>query len=148
MENMTVRGPVVLGVMGTVFSTAAAFFGGWDTALQTLILLMLADYMTGLIVAGVFKRSTKTETGALESRAGLKGLSRKGAALLVILIACRLDMLAGTHFVRDTAVMAYCINEMLSIVENAGLMGVPIPTAVTKAIDILKKKTEKENGGE
>lgn len=148
MENMTVKGPVVLSVMGTAFSTAAAFFGGWDTALQTLILLMLADYMTGLIVAGVFKRSTKTETGALESRAGLKGLSRKGAALLIILIACRLDMLASTHFVRDTAVMAYCINEMLSIVENAGLMGVPIPAAVTKAIDILKKKTEKENGGE
>ncbi|WP_341473491.1 phage holin family protein [Eubacterium maltosivorans] len=148
MENMIAKGPVIMGITGTILSTVATYFGGWDTALQTLVILMLIDYVTGLIVAGVFKNSTKTETGALESKAGFKGLLRKGVALMVVLIACRLDMLIGTNFVRDAAVIAYCINEILSIVENAGLMGVPIPEPITKAIEILKNKNEeKESGG-
>lgn len=148
MENMIAKGPVIMGIAGTILSTIATYFGGWDTALQTLVILMLIDYVTGLIVAGVFKNSTKTETGALESKAGFKGLLRKGVALMVVLIACRLDMLIGTNFVRDAAVIAYCINEILSIVENAGLMGVPIPEPITKAIEILKNKNEeKESGG-
>ncbi|QCT73605.1 holin [Eubacterium maltosivorans] len=145
---MIAKGPVIMGITGTILSTVATYFGGWDTALQTLVILMLIDYVTGLIVAGVFKNSTKTETGALESKAGFKGLLRKGVALMVVLIACRLDMLIGTNFVRDAAVIAYCINEILSIVENAGLMGVPIPEPITKAIEILKNKNEeKESGG-
>lgn len=148
MENMIAKGPVIMGIAGTILSTVATYFGGWDTALQTLVILMLIDYVTGLIVAGVFKKSTKTDSGALESKAGFKGLLRKGVALMVVLIACRLDIMIGTNFVRDAVVIAYCVNEMLSIVENMGLMGVPIPEAITKAIEILKNKNEeKENGG-
>lgn len=148
MENIILKGPVIMTVLGAVGGVIASWFGGWDTALQTLIIFIIIDYVTGLIVAGVFKNSTKTDTGALESRAGFKGLLRKGEALLVVLIACRLDMLIGTNFVRDAAVIAYCINEILSIVENAGLIGVPIPEPITKAIEILKNKNEeKESGG-
>ena len=69
----------------------ASLLGGWDTALQTLIIFMAIDYITGLIVAGVFHTSPKTKTGTLESRAGWKGLCRKGVSLLVVLVACRLD---------------------------------------------------------
>lgn len=148
MENIVAKGPVIMTVLGAVGGVIASWFGGWDAALQTLVILMLIDYVTGLIVAGVFKKSTKTDSGALESKAGFKGLLRKGVALLVVLIACRLDMLIGTSFVRDAVVIAYCINEILSIVENAGLMGVPIPEPITKAIEILKNKNEeKESGG-
>ena len=134
-----------IGVLG---GAVAALFGGWDAALQTLVIFMAIDYITGLIVAGVFHASPKTATGTLESRAGWKGLIRKGETLLIVLVACRLDAVIGSTFVRDAAVIGFSANEAISIVENAGLMGLPIPEAITRAIDILNQKAEKENGKE
>lgn len=131
--------------IGIVGSTIASFFGGFDAALITLLIFMGVDYATGLIVAGVFHKSEKTENGALESRAGWKGLCRKGVSLLVVLVACRLDMIMGSNFIRDAAVIAFIANETISIIENAGLMGVPIPSVITKAIEVLKKKSERED---
>ena len=131
--------------IGVVGSTIASFFGGFDAALITLLIFMGVDYATGLIVAGVFHKSEKTENGALESRAGWKGLCRKGVSLLVVLVACRLDMIMGSNFIRDSTVIAFIANETISIIENAGLMGVPIPSVITKAIEVLKKKSERED---
>lgn len=131
--------------IGVVGSTIASSFGGFDAALITLLIFMGVDYATGLIVAGVFHKSEKTENGALESRAGWKGLCRKGVSLLVVLVACRLDMIMGSNFIRDATVIAFIANETISIIENAGLMGVPIPSVITKAIEVLKKKSERED---
>lgn len=131
--------------IGVVGSTIASFFGGFDAALITLLIFMGVDYATGLIVAGVFHKSEKTENGALESRAVWKGLCRKGVSLLVVLVACRLDMIMGSNFIRDATVIAFIANEAISIIENAGLMGVPIPSVITKAIEVLKKKSERED---
>lgn len=135
---------IVFGTVGAVGSAFASFFGGWDAALTTLLIFMGIDYLTGLIVAGVFHKSQKTKSGSLESRAGWKGLCRKGVALLIVLVACRLDLLTGSSFIRDAVVIAFVVNETLSIIENAGLMGVPIPAVIVKAIEILKKKSEVE----
>ena len=131
--------------IGIIGSTLASLLGGWDMALQTLIIFMTIDYVTGLMVAGIFNKSTKTKHGALESVAGWKGLCRKGVALLIVLIACRLDLLTGANLIRDAVVIAYCTNEAISIIENAGLMGVPIPTKLTKAIEALKSKEDHDN---
>lgn len=131
--------------IGVVGGFIASLFGGWDAALITLIIFMGVDYITGLIVAGVFHNSEKTETGTLESRAGWKGLCRKGVSLLVVLVACRLDLVIGSNFIRDSVVIAFIANETLSIVENAGLMGIPIPAVIARAIDVLKKKAESED---
>ena len=133
-------------MIGVIGSTVAALFGGWDAALVTLVIFMGIDYVTGLIVAGVFHNSEKTANGALESRAGWKGLCRKGVTLLVVLVACRLDLVMGSSFIRDAVVIAFIANETISIVENAGLMGVPIPGVVVRAIEILKKQAESEDG--
>ena len=103
---------------------------------------MCIDYITGLMVAGIFNNSEKTKTGALESRAGFKGLCRKGMVLLIVLVACRLDMIIGSNFVRDATVIAFVTNETISIIENAGLMGIPIPNPIIKAIDVLKSKED------
>jgi toxin secretion/phage lysis holin len=127
-------------MFGVVGGFIASFFGGWDAALTTLILFMGIDYLTGLIVAGVFHNSGKTENGSLESRAGWKGLCRKGVTLLIVLIGCRLDLIMETNFIRDGVVIAFIANETISIIENAGLMGIPIPSAITNAIEVLKKK--------
>lgn len=130
--------------IGITGSAIAALFGGWDAALLTLIIFMSIDYITGLLVAGVFHTSEKTPTGALESRAGWKGLCRKGVTLLVVLVACRLDLIIGSNFIRDAVVIGFIVNETISIVENAGLMGVPVPAAITRAIDVLKRKADNE----
>lgn len=132
----------ILAAVGVAGSAIASFFGGWDAALVTLLIFMGVDYLTGLIVAGVFHTSPKTENGALESRAGWKGLCRKGVTLLVVLVATRLDMVMGSTFIRDAAIIAFIANETISIIENAGLMGVPIPAVITKAIEVLKEKSE------
>lgn len=131
--------------LGAIGAGIASLFGGWDAAMVTLIIFILIDYVTGLIVAGVFHRSPKTDNGALESKAGLKGLLRKGGMLLVVLIACRLDLLLGYHFIRDAVVIAFVANEGLSIIENLGLMGVPIPKPIINAIEVLKKHADEES---
>lgn len=120
-------------------------FGGWGSALTTLIIFMSIDYITGLMLAGIFKKSQKTESGALESRVGWKGLCRKGVTLLIVLVAVRLDMAVGTSFIKDATIIGFICNETISIVENAGLMGVPIPKPIIKAIDVLKSKSEGDN---
>lgn len=130
--------------IGIVGSLVASLFGGWTASLTTLLIFMGIDYVSGLIVAGVFHNSPKTETGALESRAGFKGLIRKFMILLFVLIGYRLDVAVGTTYIRDAVCIAFIANELLSIVENAGLMGIPIPSVITNAIDILKKKGNTE----
>lgn len=128
--------------IGAVGGFVATLFGGWDTALTTLVIFMAIDYISGLIVAGVFHQSKKTDTGTLESRAGWKGLCRKCMTLLFVLIGTRLDMIIGTNYIRDAVCIGFVANELISIVENAGLMGIPIPTILQKAIDILQKKSD------
>ena len=130
--------------IGIVGSTVAAAFGGWDAAMITLISMMVIDYLTGVLVAGVFHNSPKTENGTLESKAGWKGLCRKGVTLLIVLVAARLDIILGTGFIRDAVIIGYIANETISIIENAGLMGVPIPAAIEKAIEVLQSKGEEE----
>lgn len=129
-------------MIGAIGALIASLFGGWDTALATLMIFMATDYVTGLIVAGVFHTSQKSGNGALESRAGWKGLCRKGVTLLVVLVACRLDLITGTNFIRDAVIIAFICNETISIIENAGLMGIDIPPALTAAIEVLKKKSD------
>ena len=127
----------VLGVMG---SGVAWAFGGWDAALTALVVCMAADFVSGSLVALVFHKSNKSETGTYNSAYGLKGLCRKGLMLLFVLVAVQLDRLTGADLVRDAVCIGFCSNEVLSIVENLGLAGVPMPEAVTKALEQLVKK--------
>ena len=134
---------IINGILGSIITT---WFGGWDTVLQTLVLFMVIDWLTGgILLPAVFKKSPKSENGALESRAGWKGLCRKGVTLLIVLVACHLDTVMGSNFIRDAVVIAFIANETLSIIENAGLMGIPIPKALTGAIEILKQKSEQDS---
>lgn len=135
---------IICAGFGIAGSIVASLFGGWTAAMTTLVIFMLIDYVSGLVLAGVFHKSNKTESGALESKAGWKGLCRKCMTFLFVLIACRLDLILGSNYIKDAVCIAFIINEVISVVENAGLMGIPIPKAITNAIDLLKNK---ENGG-
>lgn len=142
ISNIKISLMTAIGLAGSFIAT---LFGGWDMALRTLILFMAVDYITGLMVAGVFKNSTKTKTGALQSKAGWKGLCKKGMTLFIVLVAYRLELMVGSEFIRNAVIIAYIVNETISIIENAGLMGIKIPQALQKGIDILVQKKE---GGE
>ena len=135
----------ILTFIGALGGILASFFGGWDSSLTTLIVFMAIDYVTGLIVAGVFHKSPKTKSGALESKAGWKGICRKGVTILIVLIACRLDLIMGTSLVRDAVIIAYIVNELISIIENAGLMGIPVPAVINRAIEVLREKENEKS---
>lgn len=134
-------------MIGVIGSFIAGLFGGWDSGLATLIVFMAIDYVSGIIVAGVFHKSKKSESGALESRAGWKGLCRKGMTLLFVLIGHRLDLAIGTTYIRDAVIIGFMANELISIVENAGLMGLPVPAVITRAIDVLQNKNKDQEEG-
>ena len=136
---------VICAIFGIIGGFIAKAFGGWSAALTTLLIFMGVDYRSGLILAGVFHASPKSEDGTLESYAGWKGLVRKGMTLLIVLIGARLDLLIGVNYIRDAMVIAFCVNELLSIIENMGLMGVPMPEILTNAIEMLKSKSEKSD---
>ena len=118
-------------------------FGGWDKALQTLMIFMVVDWITGgILLPVVFGRSPKSPNGALESRAGWKGLCRKAMTLFYVLVAAQLDNLLGIDYVRDAVCIGFIANEALSIVENAGLMGIPLPEGIKRAVDVLQTSAE------
>ena len=132
----------VLGGASAAGAVIANALGGWDTGLQTLVLLMAVDYVTGVLCALVWKKSPKSTDGAFESNASFQGLLRKMAILLCVLIACRVDVYTGTELARDTVILFFIANDGLSIVENLGIMGVPIPPAIQNAFAALKGKAE------
>lgn len=131
----------VCAAAGAIGGAIAAAFGGWSHDLSWLVAFMAIDYITGLLVAFLGK-SPKTEGGGLSSAVGWLGLVRKVATLLLVLVAHGLDVMIGVNYVKTAAVIAFMVNEVLSIIENAGLMGVPMPEIFKKALEVLKGKGE------
>ena len=126
----------VLGLIGSALCWA---FGGWDASIAALLVCMAVDYVSGSMVALVFHNSRKTESGAYNSTYGLKGLCKKGMMLLFVLVAVQIDKILGTAYARDAVCIGFCSNEVLSIIENLGLAGIPMPQAITKALEQLQK---------
>ena len=145
----TKREGEVATILGLVGSFVVSLFGGFDIGMYILFGFMAFDWLTGIILAGVFKKSTKTEGGALSSKAGQIGLLRKGLTLAVIIMAHCFDLLIGQgNYFRDGALLAFIVNESVSIFENLGAMNVWIPPIIKKAIEILKDKTDAEDKDE
>ena len=138
---MTHRIAAISAVSGVAAGIISALIGGWDLALETLAIIMLLDYCTGLIVAGVFHKSPKSEGGALESKAAFKGLVKKALIVVIVVAFHQADKLTGKSFFRDGACWAFFIAELISVVENVGLV-YPLPTFVTKCLDWFREKGE------
>lgn len=134
------------------FSTAVGFlfgviswgFGGFDTPVLALVICMGVDYLTGLIVAGVFHASPKSSGGGLDSRVGWRGLTRKFVTMLIVVVANLADMLLEANCIRDAAIIGFCANECISVLENAGSMGIRIPKVLVTALDALHNQSEQE----
>lgn len=132
----------ILTITGAVGSGIAYLFGGWNLAIETLLIFMLIDYVSGLIVAGIFHKSTKTDSGALSSQKCWQGLFKKCMTLVFVLVGYRLDLVtgSGSTYIRDAICISFLVNETISIIENGKLMGIPIPAALDKAIDLLNNR--------
>lgn len=139
---MTNRLAAVVTASGVLGGIVSAIIGGWDLALETLAIIMALDYVTGLIVAGVFHKSPKSEGGALESKAAFKGLCKKAMIIVIVVAFHQADRLTGKTFFRDGACWAFFLAEMISVIENVGLV-YPLPAFVQKALDWFREKGEK-----
>ena len=128
----------ILSGVACVGAAISSLLGGWTGAMTTLVILMFIDYVTGIIVAGVFHNSPKCSGGALSSAVGFKGICRKFVILLIVVVACRVDILLDTNIIRDATCIGFCANELVSITENAGLMGIPLPRKLVEAIEVLR----------
>ena len=133
----------VIGFLAGVISWLA---GGFDTPIVVLVICMGVDYVTGLIVAGVFHTSPKTQGGGLDSRVGWKGLARKFVTLLMVVVANLADILLELHYIRDAVIAAFCANECISILENAGLMGIRITKVLEAALEKLGEESDRGAG--
>lgn len=132
----------VYAVLMSFGAVVGSMVGAFDQALKTLAVVMLLDYITGFMTAAMVKNSPKTSTGGLSSAVGLIGLFKKIAIFICVILANQIDLLIGTEAVRDGVIFCFIANEAVSIVENAGLLGVPIPATLKNAIDILRGDNE------
>ncbi len=146
MQDYTSVKRWLLAMLALSGSAVAQLFGGWDAPLQALLWCMAADYVTGMVVAGVFKKSAKSTDGALDSRIGFRGICKKGAELVLVLLAVRLDGVLGGQFSRTAVILFFVANEALSVLENLGLMGVPYPAFLRDALEVLREKGDSHAG--
>ena len=116
--------------------------GGFDLLLEALLVCMIVDYLMGLTIAGVFKRSEKSKNGGLDSFVGWMGISKKITSLLFIIIAVELQKVSGLAGIREGVILTLIVNELISIIENAGIMGIPVPDPIKKMIDVLKSPAD------
>lgn len=130
----------IVRMVAVVGGAIGGALGGWDSLLAVLIGMMVADYISGIIVAAMGK-SQKTEYGGLSSKVGWIGLAKKGMMMLVVLIGTLLDGALGVDsaMCRDAVCWFYVANEGLSLIENLNLMGVPFPSKIK---EILGEKME------
>lgn len=142
MNAVTIKNSV-LCFMAAAGSAIANYLGGWDSALKVLVAMMAADYLTGVLVALIWHKSNKTDDGTLSSKAGFKGLCKKGVIILIVWLAVLLDDAMGANYVRTAVMLFFISNEGVSLLENIGLMGVPYPQFLQKALQALRDKGDK-----
>ncbi|MCI8600759.1 MAG: phage holin family protein [Oscillospiraceae bacterium] len=145
MEQLHHARLAVCSFVGAAGGIIANLFGGWSSDLTTLVIFMAVDFLTGLLTAAL-SRSRKTAGGGLSSAVGWQGLMRKIMTLMLVMAAYRLDLILGTGCIRTSAVIGFIANESISILENAGLIGVPLPGVFKQAIELLKGKGDKGTG--
>lgn len=140
MENYfdkILKGAAALG------GAIAGLFGGWDGMLIALIVVMVIDYLSGLLVA-VMNKSLKSENGGLNSQVGAKGIAKKGLILLMVLLATTLDRALGDQYMfRNMVVWFYIANEGLSILENYAMTDLPFPEKIKTVLEQWKEKGNK-----
>lgn len=129
---------------GSVFKTiiaigggaASYLFGGWSSLLSILLAFVVIDYVTGVVAAGM--------EGKLSSAVGLRGIAKKIFIFVMVAVAHLADQAVDINVIKDAAIFFYLANELISIIENSGRIGLPVPPVVAQAVELLKGKGKGE----
>lgn len=127
----------IKSILSAVATTLLFILGGWDIALQSLIIIMIIDYLTGIGKSYVAKK--------LNSNKGFRGIVKKLAMLGIVAIAVIIDRLIGDTGLIRTFIIYYLVaNEGLSIIENLGEMDIIVPEFLKNKLEQLKDKGDKQ----
>ena len=131
-----------VGAVVSAIGTSLTYFIGWSDTLEALLVLMLIDYITGLLAAYI------NPNLKLDSSKGFRGICKKIMIILLIVLAHELEKATGIPAVQSVVVWFFIGNEGLSVIENAAKAGVPIPQKLRATLaQLAEEKTEKKGGG-
>ena len=133
----------VCTAIGLIGSLVTSLIGGWDVPMKALVICMIIDYISGLMVAGIFHRSRKSDNGALNSSIGMKGLCKKCMVLFWVIVMAQVGKVTNMEYLRNAVIIGFIANEFISIAENSKLMGIPLPKPIFNAIDVLTERSER-----
>lgn len=129
-------------------STVYVLFGNLTDELKTLSLLILLDLICGVMTAAVFHTSSKTTTGRLSSTAMTKGICKKIGIFIFVVIGHIIDSTLHITYIMYAVEICFIIEEIISITEKLGLMGLNLPSPIQNGLDILNKKVTEIMKGE
>lgn len=130
-------------MIGMCATLVTRLFGNWTPHMEILLICMIIDFLFGVCIALFFKNSPKTKTGAADSWEMFKGLCKKIGMFGIVAVAHQIDLTLGINYIMTMTLYGFIASEALSIVENAGIMGIIKSQVLINAINILKDKAEK-----
>ena len=129
-------------VTGAIGSLLINLIGKPTEDLIILLVLMTIDLIVGFLISAIWQKSTKTDSGKLSSSVMFKGIVKKFLTLVIVVIAYQLDILLAMNVIRHIVIIAFIVEEVLSITENIAITGIKIPAIITKALDVLEKEVK------
>ena len=133
---------IVSIVTGTIGTLLINLIGKPTDDIIILIVLMIIDLIVGFLISAIWQKSSKTDSGKLSSSVMFKGIVKKFLTLVIVVIAYQLDILLAMNVIRHIVIIAFIVEEVLSITENIAITGIKIPTIITKALDALEKEVK------
>lgn len=135
---------VISLVIGALTTGLLKVIGEPTQDLKILLLLMVIDLIVGFTVSAVWHKSSKTKSGKVSSKVMFKGIVKKILTLVLVVVAYQIDILLGYNVIRHIAIIAFIVQEIISIIENITITGIKSPEIITKALDVLERSVKDE----
>ena len=135
---------VISLVIGALTTGILKVIGEPTQDLKILLLLMVIDLIVGFTVSAVWHKSSKTKSGKVSSKVMFKGIVKKILTLVLVVVAYQIDILLGYDVIRHIAIIAFIVQEIISIIENIAITGIKAPDTITKALDVLERSVKDE----
>ena len=135
---------VISLVIGALTTGLLKVIGEPTQDLKILLLLMVIDLIVGFTVSAVWHKSSKTKSGKVSSKVMFKGIVKKILTLVLVVVAYQIDILLGYNVIRHVAIIAFIVQEIISIIENIAITGIKAPDIITKALDVLERSVKDE----
>ena len=135
---------VISLVIGALTTGLLKVIGEPTQDLKILLLLMVIDLIVGFTVSAVWHKSSKTKSGKVSSKVMFKGIVKKILTLVLVVVAYQIDILLGYDVIRHIVIIAFIVQEIISIIENIAITGIKAPDIITKALDVLERSVKDE----